>query len=58
MGKVIFTVTVPADKVRTIKQRSRASFGSRPGAGRKTTFKDRKKDANKKACRTKKREED
>lgn len=51
MGKVIFTITVPTDKVKAIKQRSRASFGSRPGAGRKTTFKDRKKDKNKKACR-------
>ena len=50
MGKVIFTITVPLDKVKEGKRRSRAAFG-KPGAGRKTSFKDRKKDANKKACR-------
>jgi hypothetical protein len=50
MGKVIFTITVPADKVKTIKRHSRATFG-KPGKGRKTTFKDRKKDANKRACK-------
>lgn len=50
MGKVIDTIKVPRDKAKECRTRSRLAFG-KPGAGRKTSFKDRKKDNNKRACR-------
>jgi hypothetical protein len=49
-GKVIDTIKIPRDKAKECRTRSRATFG-KPGLGRKTSFKDRKKDGNRKACR-------
>jgi hypothetical protein len=49
-GKIIDTIRVPRDKAKECRQRSRMTFG-KPGAGRKTTFKDHKKDKAKLACR-------
>ncbi|MBV8068278.1 MAG: hypothetical protein JO270_00135 [Acidobacteriaceae bacterium] len=50
MGKVIDTIHVPLDKAKEARRRSRATFG-KAGVGRKTSHKDRKKDADKRACR-------
>jgi hypothetical protein len=48
------TIHIELDPAKQARIRSRAAFGPlRVGTGRKTSFKDRKKEANKKACRSK-----
>jgi hypothetical protein len=49
-GKIIDTILVPLDKAKMVRQRSRATFG-KPGHGRKTSYADRKKVKDKRACR-------
>lgn len=58
MSNTLFTIHIELDKGKMARTRSRAAFGPlRVGTGRKTTFTDRKKDANRKACRGKQGEE-
>lgn len=50
MSKNLFTVTVEMDRAKQARAESRARFGQ-VGRGRKTSFKDKRKDENRRACR-------
>lgn len=56
MRKIRDKITVIIDKAKAVKRLSREVVG-RPGAGRKTKFVDRKKQADRMACRKRGNEE-